>query len=161
MLKGEAEGCIQAERGLHLSHFAKWGLDAGSIEASPTTLMYCVWMLRIVETRPHAEGLAALLPCFWVYMHVGQVMLKRREALGDSVSRPEEFEKWIDMYSGDGYETIVKSYRRLVEDAAEAADDATRAAMTAHFKKGCELEWMFWSAAQEEQGWPSFDRAAM
>jgi thiaminase/transcriptional activator TenA len=153
-LKGEAEQCIKAERDLHRTHFAKWGVQEGSIVASPTTLLYCSWMLRIVCTRPYAEGLAAMLPCFWVYLHVGEVMLERRKALGGSVTRPDEFDKWIDMYSGDGYVKTVTKFQQLVEDAARAADGATRAAMTAHFKRGCELEWMFWSAAEKLEGWP-------
>jgi len=40
-------------------------------------------MKRIVATKCHAEGLATLLPCFWVYMHVGQCMLKLRGELGN------------------------------------------------------------------------------
>jgi len=95
-----------------------------------------------------------MLPCFWVYLHVGEVVLERRKALGGSVTRPDEFDKWIDMYSGDGYVKTVTKFQQLVEDAARAADGATRAAMTAHFKRGCELEWMFWSAAEKLEGWP-------
>jgi hypothetical protein len=38
--------------------------------ALPTTTLYTSYLLRVCATRPHAEGLAALLPCFWVYMHV-------------------------------------------------------------------------------------------
>ena len=148
--------CFSAqETALHDDFLSKWGLEHATV-ALPTTTLYTSYLLRVCATRPHAEGLAALLPCFWVYMHVGQVMLKRREELPADASRPEEFDKWIDMYAGDGYEKTVTQYRKLVEDAAAAADEPTRAAMTAHFKKGCELEFMFWTAAQEEQGWPSF-----
>ena len=49
----------------------------------PNTLLYTSYMMKIIATRPHAEGLAVLLPCFWVYMHVGKCMLKLREELGD------------------------------------------------------------------------------
>jgi hydroxymethylpyrimidine kinase/phosphomethylpyrimidine kinase len=158
MLRAEAEKCIKAEQGLHSSHLAKWCMDESVLEASPTTVMYCSWLLKNVTTLSYAEGLATLLPCFWVYMHVGQVMLKLRDGLPADINagRPQEFDKWIDMYAGDGYGETVSKYRKLVEVAAAAADNKTRAAMGAHFKKGCELEWMFWTAAEETQGWPSF-----
>ena len=48
----------------------------------PNCLLYTSYMKRIVATKCHAEGLAALLPCFWVYMHVGKCMLKLRDNLG-------------------------------------------------------------------------------
>jgi thiaminase/transcriptional activator TenA len=61
------------------------------------------------------------------------------------------------MYAGEGYETVVRSYRTLVENAARTADEKTLQAMGVHFTKACELEWMFWTAADEGLEWPSFD----
>jgi len=49
----------------------------------PNALLYTSYMLRVINTSCHAEGLAVLLPCFWVYMHVGKCMLKLREELDD------------------------------------------------------------------------------
>lgn len=70
--------------------------------------------------------------------------------------RPEEYDRWIDMYAGEGFETAVKGYRKLVEDAARTADEETLRAMSEHFTKACELEWMFWTAAEESSDWPTF-----
>ena len=64
-------------------NFIRWEIDATDAKPMPNTLLYTSYMLRVVATRPHAEGLAVLLPCFWVYMHVGKCMLKLRENLGD------------------------------------------------------------------------------
>ena len=71
--------------------------------------------------------------------------------------RPEEYDRWIDMYAGEEFETAVKDYRALVEDAARSADETTLRAMSKHFTKACELEWMFWTAAEEGIDWPSFE----
>jgi thiaminase/transcriptional activator TenA len=79
-----AKGAEEAEMVLHNSFFKEWGISADGIRQMPNCLLYTSYMLRVVATRPHAEGLAVLLPCFWVYMHVGQVMLKLRAELGDS-----------------------------------------------------------------------------
>jgi thiaminase len=49
----------------------------------PHTVLYTSYMVRVAATRPHAEGLAVLLPCFWVYMHVGKCMQALRSSLGD------------------------------------------------------------------------------
>jgi thiaminase/transcriptional activator TenA len=101
-LRAFAEGAEEAELSLHNSFFIQWNISSDGVEQMPNTLLYTSYMKRIVATRPHAEGLAALLPCFWVYMHVGEVMLKLRTELGDSVKRPPQFDAWIDMYGGEG-----------------------------------------------------------
>jgi len=62
--------CFSAqETALHDDFLSKWGLEHATV-ALPTTTLYTSYLLRVCATRPHAEGLAALLPCFWVYMHV-------------------------------------------------------------------------------------------
>jgi thiaminase len=53
----------------------------------PHTVLYTSYMMRTVATRCHAEGLAVLLPCFWVYMHVGKCMLQLRKDLVDRYVR--------------------------------------------------------------------------
>jgi thiaminase (transcriptional activator TenA) len=74
----------QAEMELHNTFFQQWDISADGVDQKPNTLLYTSYMKRIVATRPYAEGLATLLPCFWVYMHVGKCMLQLREKLGDS-----------------------------------------------------------------------------
>jgi thiaminase/transcriptional activator TenA len=82
-LEAFAKGAEEAELDLHNSFFKQWDISEQGVEQMPNTLLYTSFAKRIVGTRPHAEGLAALLPCFWVYMHVGKCMLKLREDLGD------------------------------------------------------------------------------
>jgi thiaminase (transcriptional activator TenA) len=78
------KGVEDAEMSLHNSFFKQWDIQSDGVEQMPNTLLYTSYMKRIVVTCSHAEGLACLLPCFWVYGHVGSVMLKLREGLGDS-----------------------------------------------------------------------------
>ena len=82
-LESFAKGAEEAEMCLHNSFFTQWDISAEGVEQMPNSLLYTSYMKRVVATRPHAEGLAVLLPCFWVYAHVGDVMLKLRDKLGD------------------------------------------------------------------------------
>lgn len=149
------DGIDKAELDLHRSFFTKWNIDAEGAEAMPNTLLYCSNMLRVVTTRTHAEGLAVLLPCFWVYMHVGKCMLKLREELGDSVTRSPMFDAWIDMYGGDEFEKEVNDYIELVDAAVEGAEEETVAKMKEHFLMSCRLEHMFWDQAENLMEWPN------
>ena len=82
-LESFSKGAEEAEMCLHNSFFTQWDISAEGVEQMPNSLLYTSYMKRVVATRPHAEGLAVLLPCFWVYAHVGDVMLKLRDKLGD------------------------------------------------------------------------------
>ena len=78
-----AVGAEEAELCLHNSFFKQWNINADGVTQMPYSLLYTSYMKRIVTTCSHVEGLACLLPCFWVYGHVGEIMLKLRKELGD------------------------------------------------------------------------------
>ena len=157
-IKDLAVGIEEAEKELHRSFFAHWDIDACNATSMPNTLLYTSYMMRVVSTRPYAEGLAVLLPCFWVYMHIGNCSLKLREELDGKSSerRPAQFDAWIDMYSGEEFETEVKDYIAIVDKAAEGAGEETLSKMKEHFIMCCKLEYMFWTQAQTLMSWPDF-----
>ena len=146
------------EKELHRSFFKQWNIDDNNAKVMPNTLLYTSYMIRIVATRPIEEGLAVLLPCFWIYHHVGKCMLELRDKLriDDTVKRPPQFDAWIDMYAGDDFEREVKEYITIVDDAAKFADSATLKKMEEHFIMSCKLEHMFWDQAHELMQWPDF-----
>ena len=78
-----AKDIEEEELALHNSFFKPWNISAHNAEQMPNTLLYTSYMKRVVATKSHAQGLAVLLPCFWVYMHVGKCMLQLRKELGD------------------------------------------------------------------------------
>lgn len=158
-LKELAKGAEEDEKELHRSFLKKWEIDdEGGVKAMPNTLLYTSYMLRVVSQRPYAEGLAVLLPCFWVYMHVGKEMLKLREKLGDSVIRSPQFDAWIDLYASDEFEKDVQDYKSIVDDviAQDDCDEQMVERMQEHFVKCCELEHMFWDQAEGLLQWPDF-----
>mmetsp|Transcript_50859 Transcript_50859/g.75366 ORF Transcript_50859/g.75366 Transcript_50859/m.75366 type:complete len:234 (-) Transcript_50859:224-925(-) len=149
-----ANGAQEEAKGLHETFFTKWGIDAKDVKAMPNTLLYTSHMLRIVATRDHAEGLSIMLPCMWVYMHVGKCMLKLRDELGDSVKRCEQFDAWIDMYASEEFEKEVREYIDMVDVAAKNATPEKLELMKEHFLMSCKLEHMFWDQALALLEWP-------
>ncbi len=86
-------------------------------------------------------------------------MLQLRQELDSkptSQKRPAQFDAWIDMYSGEEFETEVKDYIAIVDKAAVGADGETVGMMKEHFRMCCQLEYMFWTQASELMGWPEF-----
>lgn len=151
-----AKGAEEDEKELHRSFFSKWNIenDAETSKQMPKTLLYTSYMLRVVTTRPYAEGLAVLLPCFWVYMHVGKCMLKLRDDLGDSVNRLPQFDAWIDLYASEEFEKEVTDFIDMVNNTAKDLDEDSIARMEEHFIMSCKLEHMFWDQAEDLTRWP-------
>lgn len=173
-----AVGIEEAEKELHRSFFTQWNINvSNNIKSAPNTLLYTSYMLRVVSTRPYTEGLAVLLPCFWVYMHVGKCMLQLREEIDNDINnnnnndnrqqqkRPAQFDAWIDMYAGDEFEKEVTDYIAIVDTAIQHnvnnninKDDGMEVLMKMkeHFVMCCKLEYMFWDQAQVLMDWPDF-----
>ncbi|CAJ1949111.1 unnamed protein product [Cylindrotheca closterium] len=154
-LQASAIGAGEAELMLHGSFFKEWDISAEGAKQMPHTLLYTSYLKRVVATRPHKQGLAALLPCHWVYMHVGQCMLKLREGLGECTNRPPQFDAWIDMYGGDEFEGKVKAYIKLVDAECKVATEEELKEMQEHFNMCCKLEHMFWDQASNQMEWPN------
>lgn len=105
-------------------------------------------MSSVVSTRPFHEGVTALLPCFWVYQWVGDIMLRKREDMKSKGTYDGEgnkvYDRWIDMYGGEAFEKEVREYKAIVEDAAKGVGEEGIERMKVHMKRGCVMEFMFW-----------------
>ena len=165
-----AIGAEQSELELHNSFFKQWkieppeaSIENDPLQQMPNCLLYTSYVKRVTATESYAHGLSVLLPCFWVYMHVGHVMLKLRETLDakNSGQRKPQYDAWIDMYGGDDFEKEVKEYIAMVDAECEriqSGDDtetakATLDRMQQHFIAGCKLEHMFWDQASNCLQW--------
>ena len=74
MLARHAAGTVDVELTLHAVLLPQLGLaneDLDRIPLSPTTLGYTSYLLATAYGGSFAEGLAAVLPCYWIYARVG------------------------------------------------------------------------------------------
>jgi thiaminase (transcriptional activator TenA) len=178
-----AQSAEEAELDLHRSFFQQWNIvmpknnidNVDDIDDNimqnmqmPNCLLYTSYMQRIVTTRPYAQGLAVLLPCFWVYQHVGQCMLQLRSEIQQqqttTTTRLPQYDAWIDMYGGDDFAKQVQDYIQMVdaecerilqEETPPVAAKEQLQEMQRHFTMSCKLEHMFWDQALYEIKWPT------
>ena len=158
-----AKGAEEDEKELHKSFFRDWDITgADEARSMPHTLLYTSYLLQVCSTRPHAEGLAVMLPCMWIYWHVGRCMLKLREEMDKAGNRKAvpAYDAWIDLYASEEFEKEVKEYIALVDQAMANADEDTIAKMQEHFNMSCRLEHMFWDQAQTLMQWPELKSSA-
>ena len=107
---------------------------------TPATISYTSYLLQTCALAPVEVAVAALLPCFWVYMDVGNAIAKN--AVADNA-----YAKWIETYSSDAFSEAVHGIIAIFDELAEQSTEAIRLAMEDAFYKSTCLEWHFWQDA--------------
>ncbi|RMF10441.1 MAG: thiaminase II [Alphaproteobacteria bacterium] len=145
-----AQEAIEVERILHAGFLKQFGVtdaDLAKADKSPTCAAYTNFILATAATQSYEELVAALLPCFWIYWHVGTTIAK--DAAPDN-----PYKAWIDTYADEAFASAVKAVIGVTDRIAAAASPATRAAMKKAFVLSSIYEWMFWDSAYRGESWP-------
>ena len=150
MFNEHAAGALRVERALHESFFGEWGLTQGQVietPLAPTNLAYTSYLLAVAHGGPFHEGLAALLPCYWIYWEVG----KELERAG---SRDALYARWIGTYAAEEFGSLVRAVLEVANETAASLTEAQRDAMRRHFVATSRYEWMFWDMGWRREAWP-------
>ena len=150
MFAAHAQGALEVERSLHAGLFREMRITDDAVRATPAmpaTLAYTSYLLRSCHQGSFAEGLAAVLPCYWIYAEVGARLLAR--------SSPDPlYARWIATYGGEEFAKIVADVLALVDRVGDSASAAELEAMREHVVTTARYEWMFWDAAWRRENWP-------
>ena len=140
-----SKGAIVAERSLHEYYFKYYKIELDSGPA-PGCFSYTNFLIASIGHGDYEEGLAALLPCFWIYREVGQ-HIHRKAKPGNP------YQKWIETYSGEEFGEIVQNAIDLVDRVAERGNEEKKETMKETFVKSTRLEWLFWDSAYRMESW--------
>lgn len=161
MFARHAAEAISVERRLHGSLLAEVGIDpsaAAKAEPAPACLAYTSYLLATVTTGSFAEGVAAVLPCYWIYWEAG----KHLERLGSPDPR---YQTWIGTYAGEEFGATVREVLAVTDElgrpgssgfsgSAGSLSETDRMAARRHFRVASRYEWMFWDMGYRQETWP-------
>ena len=140
-----SKGAIIAERGLHEFYFDFYGIKL-DVEKALGCFTYTNFLISTAEHGRYEESLAALLPCFWIYQEVGLHIHKN-----SATKNP--YQKWINMYSGEEFQSVVKNAIALTDRIAKYVNDKQLQKMKEAFITSTRLEWLFWDSAYRMENW--------
>ena len=150
MFARHAADVIAVESTLHGTLLADLGIDpavAAAAQPAPTTLAYTSYLLATAHGGSYAEGVGAVLPCYWIYWEVGKELLRR--------GSPEpRYQRWIDMYGGEEFGEVVQAVLDVTDRLGPELAPAERARVHRHFRTTSRYEWMFWDMGYREESWP-------
>jgi thiaminase/transcriptional activator TenA len=148
MFARHAASIAEVELALHDSLLTEVGIPTiDAVPIGPTTVAYTSYLLATAYRGTFADGLAAVLPCYWIYAEVGAELVKRG-------SPDPRYQRWINTYADNQYQTIVAEVLALADEVGLTLCAAEETRARAHFDTTARYEWMFWDAAWRREVWP-------
>lgn len=150
MFARHAADTVDVELALHATLLPQLGIDPAElakIPVGPTTLAYTSYLLATVYGAGFAEGLAAVLPCYWIYARVGTALVAQG-------SPDPRYQRWIDTYAGDQFAATVSQVLTLADTLGPELGPTEDGRSRQHFAITARYEWMFWDAAWRLEQWP-------
>lgn len=150
MFARHAAGALEVERELHTSLLPELGFDPSVVaaaESAPTTLAYTSYLLATAYGGDFADGVAAVLPCYWIYAEVGKALVGRG-------SPDPRYARWIDTYAGEEFALVVDEVLAVVDEIGTHVSPVQEARLHLHAAIATRYEWLFWDMAWREEKWP-------
>lgn len=141
---------LHTEMELHRSYAARFGITAEELESAevwPTTRAYTDFLVRTAADGDMADLLAALLPCAWGYVHIGQAL-----AAGEPPA-DQRYSDWIEQYGSEEFAEAAGWLRRELDRVAEGVTAEKRARIRDLFLLSSRYELRFWDMCWEGESW--------
>jgi len=135
-----AHQCLEVEAELHRSWLAGRTVPGGP---GPVTKQYVDHLQAIAGCGSYAELVAAVIPCYWLYAHVGE-QLSARHAGGPAEDHP--YGAWLRTYADEAFAAAARQAVAIMDAAAAAETEAGRLRMLAAFEQSCRYELDFFDA---------------
>jgi thiaminase (transcriptional activator TenA) len=151
MFARHAAGIVEVEMSLHASLLTDLDIDAtaaAGAEEAPTTLAYTSYLLSAVRGGSYAEGVGAVLPCYWIYWEVGKHLLGRG-------SPNPRYQRWIDTYGAEEFGAEALEVIAVADRLGPGLGAAERDRVRRHFRATARYEWLFWDMGYRQETWPT------
>jgi thiaminase/transcriptional activator TenA len=148
-LNRDAIEALEVEKAMHGEILTSYGISPAQIQSAsmaPSNYAYTNHLLIAAERGTFAEGLAAVLPCYWIYWEVGKELKKKG-------SRNKDYQRWIDQYAGEEYGKTVRRVLAMMDEAAAGVPRAMQDRLISLFVTSSRYEYQFWDMAWREEHW--------
>ena len=141
------EGELHAGYGRALGYTAE---DVARLELTPNNRAYQDHMVSTALRGTLVEAVAAVAPCPWLYIELGQHLQRELGEIRDE----HPYAAWLRTYADPGFNDYMANLLERLQRFADAHGGAARERAKAAFTTSARYEWMFWQQAWEGQRWP-------
>lgn len=137
MFVAYADSGIESEKVMHQLLIGRFGIDT-EVVASHVTRAYNDHTQKAIDSGSREVGLAAMLPCMWIYNRVGLHILSIASLEGNP------YREWIEEYGNEEFTSGTNMVVDLIDSWAEGVDEKTRSEMTEAYLEAAQYEYDFW-----------------
>ncbi len=124
--------------------------DIAALTLTPNNRAYRDHMVSTAARGTLVEATAAVAPCPWLYIDLGQELERRLGTISDD----HPYADWLRMYSDPQFNEYMEHLLEKLQRFAEAAGAEPRERAREAFALSTRYEWMFWQQAWTQQTWP-------
>lgn len=142
---------LNTEMALHREYASRFGLSAVDLENEPmwpTTRAYTDFLVRTAADGDLADLVAALLPCAWGYVYLGQKLAKT------GMPDDQRFADWIRQYNSPEFEAAAEWLRGEMNRLSSGATAEKRRRLIELFLTSSRYELAFWQMCWTGEAWP-------
>lgn len=146
---------LEVEGQLHKGYGEKLGYneeDIRKLELTPNCRAYRAHMIEMATRGSLVEAVAALTPCPWVYIDLGQHFLSLFP--GQQIPDSHPYADWLRLYADPGFNEYMTALLERLDRFANQVDEATRERAVEAFVVSVRYEYLFWDQAWTGQQWP-------
>ena len=134
----------EVETALHSSLTTALGLEAKDRVQCPTCRAYSDFIISAAASEPFHLGIAALLPCDWTYLKLGEELIARMRSTNPYLP-------WAQAYSSEAYAEAVAEVLSVVDGLTVTEAELTK--MKRYFRFGAYYEYLFWDSCYRMDRW--------
>ncbi|WP_092343750.1 TenA family protein [Candidatus Ichthyocystis sparus] len=133
-----AEEALGELEPIHNSFMNNKGNNINAI--SPANLFYTSYLKSVCSMEPVSIGIAAVLPCFFIYRDVGSFISTNR-------IHDNPYNQWIDAYANTYFSESVDKIIHISNQCALQESESNRQKMVIAAVRSSTLEFYFWDDA--------------
>jgi thiaminase (transcriptional activator TenA) len=141
---------LNTEMALHRTYAARFGITPEELEGAPmwpTTRAYTDFLVRTAADGDMADLLAALLPCAWGYVDIGQALA------AESPPDDQRYADWIAQYASEEFAEAAAWLRDELDRVAGNPGPEKRKRLTEIFVLSSRYEYRFWDMCWQGEEW--------
>jgi len=141
---------LNTEMELHRRYAARFGITTEELEEAPmwpTNRAYTDFLVRTAADGDMADLLAALLPCAWGYVDIGQALA------ASSPPDDQRYADWIAQYASEEFAEAAEWLKGELNREAANAGAEKRERLTGLFLLSSRYEYRFWDMCWDGESW--------
>ncbi len=146
-----ADQILHTEKNLHLKYLGKYHSfnlfqDRRKPEKIPAVSNYTNHILNKAQNGTLEEAIASVMPCFWIYNHLGKKMTTL-----PSYHIHNPYYAWISSYSTEQFTHAGKKLIQIIEELESENSSYAQQNTISAFIQSTEYELLFWDSAYNKK----------